>query len=116
MLKRIVLTVAVVAVSASDGCAQRIVERPYKPPVDERTYMPPAGYVPDASTAIKIAMAVWEPIYGREHIRRKKPFRAKLHNGIWSVRGSLPKGYLGGVPEAEISKRDGRILRVSHGR
>jgi hypothetical protein len=82
----------------------------------KHTYMPPAGCVPDAATAIKIAVAVWEPIYGREHIAQKKPFHATLHDGIWSVRGSLPNGWLGGVPEAEISKRDGRILRVNHGK
>ena len=74
------------------------------------------GYVPDSATAIKIAIAVWEPIYGRRHIASKRPFHATLSGGIWSVRGSLPEGYVGGVPEAEIAKKDGRILRISHGR
>ena len=78
--------------------------------------MPDGGYVPDAKTAIKIAVAVWEPIYGERHIKRKRPFHATLQNGIWTVRGSLPRGALGGVPEADSSKRDGRVLRVIHGR
>jgi hypothetical protein len=74
------------------------------------------GYVPDEATAIKIAVAVWEPIYGANHIAGEKPYHAALHDGVWTVTGSLPKQMLGGVAIAEISKQDGRILRVSHGR
>ena len=77
---------------------------------------PDAGYVPNAKTAIKIAVAVWEPIYGEKQIAEERPYTALLTNGVWIVDGSLPKGYVvGGVAIAEIAKDDGRILRVSHG-
>ena len=79
------------------------------------SYRPEAGYVPDAETAIAIAVAVWTPIYGREQIESEKPYKAVLIGGMWHVSGSLPAGYLGGVAEAEIAKDDGRILRVIHG-
>jgi hypothetical protein len=82
----------------------------------KHTYKPSGGYVPDAATAIKIAVAVWEPIYGRDHVAQKKPFHATLKDGIWTVEGSLPPRTPGGVPEAEIAQRDGRILRISHGK
>ena len=82
----------------------------------KHTYMPPNGYVPDAATAIKIAVAVWEPIYGRKQIEGEKPFTAVLRDGIWTVQGSLPLHTSGGVALAEIAKDDGRILRVTHGR
>jgi hypothetical protein len=81
----------------------------------EHNFKPVQGYVPDATTAIKIAVAVWEPIYGVEKISKQKPYVAVLTNGVWKVQGSLPKQYIGGVAEAEISKEDGKILRVSHG-
>ena len=83
---------------------------------------PKEGFVPDAKTAIKIAVAVWEPIYGEKEIAREKPYHARLGtNGVWTVEGSLPKfsfsgPVLGGVAIAEIAKDDARILRVSHGR
>lgn len=77
-------------------------------------YVPKDGFVPDAKTAIRIAVAVWSPIYGEKKIQREKPYKAKLKNGVWLVEGSLPKGYLGGVAYASISKRDGRILNVIH--
>jgi hypothetical protein len=77
---------------------------------------PAAGYVPDEQTAIRIAVAIWEPIYGRQQIESQKPYRAMLKDGVWIVEASLPKGWLGGVALAEIAKEDGRILKVSHGK
>jgi hypothetical protein len=79
-------------------------------------YVPKDGYVPTADAAIKIAVAVWEPIYEAAKNAEEKPFHATLANGVWSLEGSLPKGWRGGVALAEISKADGRILRVSHGK
>jgi hypothetical protein len=78
-------------------------------------YKPEEGYVSNEETAIKIAVAIWIPIYGEEEIESQKPYNAVLINGVWYVTGSLPEGWLGGVAEAEITKDDGRILRISHG-
>ena len=77
-------------------------------------YVPRQGFVPNEETAIKIAVAVWEPIYGKEVIADEKPYRAILSNGIWFVEGTLPEGMKGGTAIAEIAKKDGRILRVIH--
>jgi hypothetical protein len=83
----------------------------------QSNYKPPQGYVPDAETAINIAVAVWEPIYGRDKIAEEKPYKAKLRNGVWVIEGSLPAGHnVGGVALAEISKEDGRVLKVIHGK
>src|SRR5678815_57253 len=77
---------------------------------------PPNGFVPDAATAMRIAEAVWIPIYGETHIAAQKPFKATLKGDVWTVTGKdLPPQTLGGVAEADISRRDGRILRVIHG-
>lgn len=72
------------------------------------------GYVPDEVTAIKVAEAIWLPIYG-DDIYNKRPFHAKLkNNSIWIIQGSLEPDELGGVPYAEIQKSDCRVLRVIH--
>ena len=81
----------------------------------KHNYKPKEGYVPDEKTAIRIAVAVWIPIYGEKQIEEEKPYQAKLDKGVWTVEGSLPEGWLGGVAVAEIAKDDGCILRVSHG-
>jgi hypothetical protein len=90
----------------------------------EITFKPKDGYVPNAETAIRIAEAVWIPIYGEQRIEGEKPFRAQLLRGnIWRVEGTLkaPSGgtndiVVGGVAVAEIAKDDGRIIRVIHGK
>ena len=79
-------------------------------------YVPVEGYFPTAEVAIRIAVAVWEPIYGTQAIAEEKPYKATLAEGVWTVEGTLPERKKGGVALAEISKRDGRILRVAHGK
>ena len=87
---------------------------------DRPSYKPPGGYVPDEKTAIAIAVAVWIPIYGEAKIQKEKPYVAELHDGIWYVHGTLQQPLFdrrfGGYAEAEISKDDGRVLRVIHGK
>ena len=85
------------------------------------SYVPPEGFVPDSATATRIAEAVWIPIYGEKHIRDERPYVARLNGDVWRVVGSFPPAppgqmWLGGRALVEISKRDGRILRVSHGK
>jgi|SRR5947209_3259398 len=83
----------------------------------EQSYVPPKGFVPDEQTAVRIAEAVLGPIYGEEQIARERPFTAVLKGEIWTVEGHLPASQnKGGVALAEISKLDGRILRVTHGK
>jgi hypothetical protein len=84
------------------------------------SYRPPEGYVPNAKTAIRIAEAVWLPIYGKKVLDDEKPFLARLSSDqkYWIVEGntiSWAPGDVGGVALIYISKEDGTILRVSHG-
>jgi len=80
------------------------------------SYKPPQGYVPDAATAIRIAVAVGEPICGKKQIDLQKPYIATPKDGVWAVEGSVPHGWdVGGVVIAEISKSDATILRISYG-
>lgn len=85
-------------------------------PASAPSYMPAGGFVPDAATAIRIAEAVWLPIYGKK-VLSEKPYQARPNSkGVWIVEGYLPKDMKGGVAYIEISKRDGRILEVTHGK
>ena len=80
------------------------------------SYVPPNGFVPDSATAVRIAVAVWMPIYGSRQIASQRPFVARLEDSVWTVTGTLPPGHVGGTALARIGKRDGRILSVTHGR
>ena len=73
------------------------------------------GYVPTAETAIKVAEAIWLPIYG-DKIYNSKPFKARLRdNEVWIVEGTL-HAEKGGVPYSEIQKKDCKVLKVIHGK
>jgi NTF2 fold immunity protein of polymorphic toxin system component len=90
-------------------------------PQAKHSVVPKGGFVPDQETAVKIAEAVLTPIYGVEKTSQEKPFVAELKGGVWLVSGTFhpdPSGAIskGGVAIVEISKADGKILRVSHGK
>lgn len=82
---------------------------------EQKNYIPEEGFVPNAETAIKIAEAVWLPIYG-DNIYDKKPFTAELKDStLWVVSGTLrDERTLGGIPYITIQKKDGKILTVEH--
>ena len=82
----------------------------------KHSVVPQNGLVPDEQTAIQIAEAAWTPIYGKESIEAEKPFKARLVNNVWIVTGEKSKDFYGGEAVAEISKQDGRIIRISHGK
>lgn len=90
--------------------------------VDERFWIPPGytgkprheGYVPDAATAVRIAEAVWFPIYGNKETLRERPYKVSYKDGVWHVSGTLPPFYKGGTANIFISKDDGKVLAVFH--
>jgi len=77
-------------------------------------FVPKNDRVPDAETAIAIAIAVWNPVYGKKVITSEKPYQAVLTTGLWTVTGSVPNGLVGGVATAEIAKRDGHVIKIYH--
>ena len=79
-------------------------------------YAPPAGYVPDAKTAVNIAEAVLVPVYGKKQIESERPFTATLKDGVWTVAGTLHcLGRKGGVAVVRMAKQDARIVYMLHG-
>ena len=72
--------------------------------------------IPDEATAIRVAEAHLNHIYGRKQIESERPFTAKLNGNTWFVFGHLPEGWAGGVAEIWIDKSDGHVLRVTHGK
>ena len=72
------------------------------------------GLVPDAKTAIAIAVAVWTPVYGAEQIAAEKPYNVMLKSGKWTVTGSVSPGRVGGVATAVIEKSNARVVKIYH--
>jgi len=90
----------------------------------QQTNNPPALAVPDEATAVKLAEKALSKIYGKKHIQSERPFSGKLTEGIWHVAGTLnckdSRGHatsspcVGGVAEADIRQRDGRVMKTAH--
>jgi hypothetical protein len=98
---------------ANSGCKSMTISNQHISKESVRTAI---AFVPNEETAIKIAEAIWLPIYGEE-VYEKKPYRVSLSkNKVWIVKGTLPKNSRGGVPYIEIRKSDCKILTVTHGR
>jgi ATP-dependent Clp protease ATP-binding subunit ClpA len=73
--------------------------------------LPKAGCVPDAETAVRIAEAVWTPLYGSETVGKQQPIRAELIDDVWTVRGS-PADPAQRSLVAKIGRSDGRVLQL----
>lgn len=67
----------------------------------------------DSLSAIKIAEKSWRKKFG-VMVYDSKPFYARLKNdSVWIVKGTL-HGTTGGTPYAEIRRRDGKVLVMTH--
>jgi len=82
---------------------------------------PKEGFVPDSSTAVKIAEAVLIPVYGKEEVESGSAFKATVETkGVWTIGWALAcpetkaATCLGGAAEVKLRKADGRILKVIH--
>jgi hypothetical protein len=74
------------------------------------------GLVPDAETAVKVALAVL-PHMGstaEREIGEYRPWHAEPVGDAWQVRGTLPAGTVGGTFVVVVAKSDARIIGVSH--
>jgi hypothetical protein len=89
---------------------------------EERAFQkkPAGGYVPDATTAVRIAEAVLIPIYGAKQVGYEKPFNATLDGDVWTVTGTLDCKTtatticVGGTAVVQLSKTTGAVLLLVH--
>jgi len=79
-----------------------------------RVPLPKQGIVPDEMTAVKIAEAVFPPVFGENQVAKFVPYHARFEDGVWIVYGTLKKGSMGGTPMLRIQKKDAKILEVWH--
>ncbi len=68
----------------------------------------------------EIAIAVAEPIlfsiYGKKNIIKQRPYECYLIDGYWDISGTLPQNRVGGVFEIIINSKDGKVIKLIHGK
>ncbi|MDB5149057.1 MAG: hypothetical protein JWQ57_3077 [Mucilaginibacter sp.] len=72
--------------------------------------------ISDKETAIAIAEAILFKIYGRGKILSEKPYHVTYVDDYWMLNGSLPDGYVGGTFFIILSAKDGRVIKLIHGK
>jgi hypothetical protein len=77
---------------------------------------PKNGLVPNQATAEGIAELVLFNVYGRQQIERQRPYKTVLESGVWTVRGTLGREFLGGTFLVRINQEDARIIQIYHER
>lgn len=75
------------------------------------------GYtIRDKKAAIEVAEPILFKTYGKENIIHQKPYEIYLLNGYWVLTGTLPKDMMGGTFLIILSEKDGRVIRLIHGK
>ena len=78
-------------------------------------FVPKDGFIPSAEIAVQVAERILKHIYGKEQIEQQKPFLVNLENNIWIIEGYWGNDCAdGGNVYMELSKEDGRVLKVVH--
>lgn len=83
------------------------------------SHLPAKGVLATEEAAIKVAETILVDVYG-DAVLQQRPFRAKLDGDFWIIDGTLscPKGSVckGGTAHIELSKKDGQVRKVIHGK
>ena len=77
----------------------------------EEVYTPKNGIVPNAKTAVQIAIPVMESYYGKE-VFKKMPIAVTLRHNTWLLKGHVKLNKIGGGYYVEIDKASGRFLTI----
>lgn len=72
--------------------------------------------IKDSITAINIAEPILFSVFGKENITKQRPYKTTLIDSCWEIKGTLPRGYVGGTFSIIINAADCKVLNLSHGK
>jgi hypothetical protein len=70
----------------------------------------------DSMNAVSVCEPILFSIYGKDNIMQQRPYEAYLVDNYWIIFGTLPKDYSGGTFLVILNAKDGKILRITHGK
>lgn len=71
--------------------------------------------IPDAKSAIIVAEKILFKVYGKEQIKKQRPYNVVFQEGYWILNGTQPKPTIGGVFLIIMNSKDGKIIELTHG-
>lgn len=72
--------------------------------------------IPDSSTAVTIAESILFKIYGKKEIQNQRPYEIYKIENYWYISGTFPKPQPGGTFLIITDARDGKVIRITHGK
>ena len=72
--------------------------------------------IPDSASAINIAETILFKIYGKDDIKRQRPYEIYLIDNYWIILGTLPEESFGGTFLIIMDSRDSKVIKVTHGK
>lgn len=69
-----------------------------------------------SQTAVDVAENILFNIYGKENIIQQRPYNLNFIDGYYIIEGTLPKNTLGGTFLIIINSKDGKIIKLTHGK
>lgn len=76
----------------------------------------PDKVIQDSQTAVDVAENILFNIYGKENIIQQRPYNLNFIDGYYIIEGTLPKNTLGGTFLIIINSKDGKIIKLTHGK
>jgi hypothetical protein len=70
----------------------------------------------DKKNAVGVAEPILFKIYGENKIADEKPYEIYLIDGYWVLMGTLPKNMLGGTFLIILSAKEGKVIKLIHGK
>ena len=67
----------------------------------------------DQQTALDIGTRLMHDKFPRS-INDSNPIKIYERNGLWRIKGTLPPGYAGGVPNVILNRKTCALLKVYH--
>jgi NTF2 fold immunity protein len=71
--------------------------------------------IKDSITATTIAESILFDIYGKANIIKQKPYEIYHIQNFWLLKGTLPKGSIGGTFLIIMDDRNSQIIKITHG-
>ncbi|MFL9834611.1 NTF2 fold immunity protein [Chryseobacterium terrae] len=72
--------------------------------------------IPDSQTAVNVAESILFKIYGKENITKQKPYDVNFIDDYYVINGTLSRYKMGGTFLIIINSKDGKVIKLTHGK
>lgn len=76
----------------------------------------PTKAILNSKTAVEIAENILFPIYGKDNIIKQRPYDVNFIDGYYIINGTFPKPTIGGTFLIIINSKDGKVIKLTHGK